>query len=428
MTSTLVTHSDELEEIITSRPHWFIRIGTSLFFVLLAALLTLSYLVKFPTIVRCTFFMTSSNAPKSVVAKLNGRIVQILVRERQAVAPGQPLAYLESTANHAQVLKLAQYLDQLSQNHPSARLMPTDFQSVDFANQLGELQSRYQEFAQIRSQYHSTGAAAFFSKKQQLLEGELANLKRIEKNLTQQSELYSSDSQLAGKELAAQQQLATQGVIAPADVRREESRALAKQFPLKQAESARLNNISAQAAKEQELLELNKLVRDQAEAYLQSLNTLRSAVADWKSRFILSAPGAGKVYFSRFLEVNQVVRANEEVFFLGSTSTHYYGQMLVPQQNLGKVKVGQKVLIKLDGYPFKEYGLLNGKIATIAEMPTTDNNFLAKVVLPDGLRTTYGKKVVYRNRISATAEVITEETSLFDRIFYQLRASFGTLN
>jgi HlyD family secretion protein len=32
--------------------------------------------------------------------------------------------------------------------------------------------------------------------------------------------------------------------------------------------------------------------------------------------------------------------------------------MAIPQDNMGKVKTGQEVLVKLKSYPYEEYGIL----------------------------------------------------------------------
>lgn len=427
MALPVLTHTDELHDIITAHPNRFVRAGTGLFFLLLATLLLLSWFIKFPTTVQCAFFMTSSNAPKPVVARVSSRLARILVRERQAVVAGQSLAYIESPADYTEVLRLSAHLDSLYRRLANARSPAALAPPPYVPTRLGELQAKYEVFAQASRQLRNMGTRGFYAQKERLLRAEFGTLQRQEKNLGAQKSLYRDDWQLARQELAAQQGLARQGVIAAADFRREESREIAKQFPVKQAEAARLGNEAAQRAKQQELLDLHKLLDDQYDAYVQGLNTLRSAVDDWKSRYVLTAPGPGQVHFSGMLEANQAVRPNEEVFFISSPAVQYYGEMLVPQQNLGKVRVGQQVLIKLDGYPFSEFGLVEGRVASLSEIPTAQNNFLAKVSLSHGLITTYGKKIVYRNRISAKADIITEDTRLLQRIFYQLRLSFNSL-
>ena len=426
MPVSTVDHSEELDNIISTQPHWFIRMGTGLFLVLLVALLALSWLIKFPTVVKCNLTMTSVNAPKSVLVKTPSRLNALLVHEQQHVRKGQVLAFLENAADNAQVLRLDAHLDSLARRTAAASLR-TMSKPAYFPAQLGELQAKYQVFAQAYSALYSLRAGGFFAKKERLLNAELATLRKGQNNLTQQAGLYQSDWKLAHNELLAQQVLARKGVIATSELRREQSRELAKQLPVKQAESARLQNLSAQRAKEQELLDLAKLEQEQTDTYGQSLNTLRSAIDEWKTKYVLVAPDSGRVNFSGSLEANQAVQANQELFFISKPSVAYYGEMMVPQQNLGKVKVGQRVLIKLDGYPFNEFGLVNGRIAQLSEIPTAQNAFLAKVALPDGLLTTYGKKIVFRNRISAQADILTEDTRLLERILYQIRLSLKSL-
>lgn len=427
MSAPTISHSEELDDIITAQPHWFVRLGTGLFLLLLGALLLLSWLVKYPTVVRCRLALNAVNAPKPVLARATSRLTAVLVRDQAPVRKGQMLALLENPADNGQVLHLGAYLDSLART--GAVVSRTQYlrRPTYFPAKLGELQAKYQVFAQAHAQLYNLRAGGFFAKKERLLRSELATLRLGQRNLTQQNGLYERDWQLAHQEMLVQQKLAGKGVIAASDFRREESRELAKQFPVKQGEATRLDNLTRQRAKEQELLDLAKTEQEEADAYVQSLNTLRSAVDEWKARYVLVAPETGRVNFSGVLEASQLVRADQEVFFISWPSVSYYGEMQVPQQNLGKVKVGQAVLIKLDGYPFNEYGLVEGRVAYLSEIPTARNGFFAKVSLPNGLLTTYGKKIVFRNRISAQADILTEDTRLLERILYQIRLSLNSL-
>ena len=427
MAAPIISHSEELDDIITAQPHWFVRLGTGLFLLLLGALLLLSWLVKYPTVVRCRLALNAVNAPKPVLARATSRLTAVLVRDQTPVRKGQMLALLENPADNAQVLRLGTYLDSLARTSAVASRTQHPRRPTYFPAKLGELQARYQVFAQAHAQLYNLRAGGFFAKKERLLRAELGTLRLGQQNLAQQNGLFERDWQLAHQEMLAQQKLAGKGVIAASDFRREQSRELAKQFPVKQGEAIRLDNLTRQRAKEQELLDLAKTEQEQADTYVQSLNTLRSAVDEWKARYVLVAPEAGRVNFSGVLEASQLVRADQEVFFISRPSVSYYGEMQVPQQNLGKVKVGQSVLIKLDGYPFNEFGLVEGRVAYLSEIPTARNGFFAKVSLPHGLLTTYGKKIVFRNRISAQADILTEDTRLLERILYQIRLSLNSL-
>ena len=111
---------------------------------------------------------------------------------------------------------------------------------------------------------------------------------------------------------------------------------------------------------------------------------------------------------------------------MGAKFAHYYNKLRfkisIPQTNFGKVKKGQRVLVKFQGYPFEEFGAVEGQVATIAQVPTADNqSFMAVVSLPNGLKTSSNKRIVYKTGMTASAEIITEDLRLIERIFYQLK-------
>ena len=95
-------------------------------------------------------------------------------------------------------------------------------------------------------------------------------------------------------------------------------------------------------------------------------------------------------------------------------------KLILPVHNSGKLKVGQTVNIKLNNYLFQEYGMLKGFVKNISVMPKNES-YAIKVSLPNQLITTYNKKLDYKQEMQGTADIITEELSVFDRVFYQFR-------
>lgn len=63
------------------------------------------------------------NAPKAVISRVSGNIVKILVKENDPVAEGQLLAWMESTADHRQILNLADKLDAIRNGHSEGKGM-----------------------------------------------------------------------------------------------------------------------------------------------------------------------------------------------------------------------------------------------------------------------------------------------------------------
>ncbi|MFM8912768.1 MAG: HlyD family efflux transporter periplasmic adaptor subunit, partial [Flammeovirgaceae bacterium] len=208
---------------------------------------------------------------------------------------------------------------------------------------------------------------------------------------------------------------------------REESKLLAKKIPLKNIESSQLNNNAIIRSKEKEIIDLDRQVNEQTEAFTQSVNALRSAIATWKNRYVLQSPATGKVLFSSNLQEKQNVKLNSELFQVFEDSSKYVGLLTIPQGNSGKIKIGQRVLIKFQGYPYEEYGMVEGEVSSVPQLSIQDNrNFFAFVKLPNGLKTNHNKSLSYNYGMAASAEIVTEDLRLIERIFYSIRRIFNT--
>ncbi len=417
--------SEEAQDIISRPPAWLVRWGISLFGLLLLLLLLAGWLIHYPDLVRAPFRLTTANAPKPVTARADGKLVRLFVTDGTRVHRGAPLAYLESTAHHDQVLALGAHLDTLAAWMQAGRVESLGTLSPPDYSHLGELQPAYETYYQAYTELLSFLADGYYVARKSMLQSELDDLKRLEANLKEQQSILEQDYRLAEQEYRVQQQLAAEKVIAPAELKREESKLLARRMPVKQLGSALITNHADQSAKRKELFELDKLIREQKSRFVQSLHTLRSATENWKRQFVLTAPVDGRVRFAALVEENQPVAPREEVFYVEPDSRHYVGELRVPQYNLGKIKPGQRVFIKFAGYPSEEFGSVEGTIATLSQVPGRDSTFLAKVHLPAGLRTQYGKPIVYRSGIQATGEIVTEDLRLLERLLYQLRKALA---
>ena len=135
------------------------------------------------------------------------------------------------------------------------------------------------------------------------------------------------------------------------------------------------------------------------------------------------SPISGKV--TLFDVWNQFQNVNEgEILFtvVPNDLEEIIGKVALPIRNSGKVKKGQKVLIKLDNYPFEEWGSLQGEIDNISEVPKQgEKAYYTLYISIDNLTTTYDKEIDFKQEMQGTAEIIVEELTILQRIFYQLR-------
>lgn len=409
-------HAEELQDIITTPPSWLLRWGIILFFAVIILLFGMSALIRYPDIVKTQLKINSANSPKPVITKNSGKIIRLLVRDNQEVTADQPLAYLESTASHIQVLDLLKAFKKLQQQLYTGSLNGLKFLDNPGNLQLGETQEAYQGFFQSYLAYKSAISDGFYLKKRSYLQKDLANINRQRGELQEQKKLQQKEYALAEQEYAVHQKLAEQKVVAQMELKREESKFLSKKHPLQQTEIAFITNAASSSAKEKEIMELDNQIREERSKFIHALNSLISALEIWKSKYVLSASQSGKIAFAGIIQENQFINAGDEIFYVNPGNTDFFGEMPIPQYNMGKVRAGQEVLIKLKSYPYEEYGMLRGKINYIAEVPYRDSVFVSKVNIGQTAFSGIKRSLKLKNGMTADAEIITEDVSLLNRV------------
>ena len=104
-------HSSEIDEIISNRPPLIVRWGTFYFFILLLFLFGSTFIITYPDIVAAKAKFTTINAPKEVKTKTDGKLVKLFAKEGQAVQQGELLGFVESRANHQEVMSVSQWVN-----------------------------------------------------------------------------------------------------------------------------------------------------------------------------------------------------------------------------------------------------------------------------------------------------------------------------
>ena len=154
----------------------------------------------------------------------------------------------------------------------------------------------------------------------------------------------------------------------------------------------------------------------------QSFLLLRKAISDWENNYALTTSMSGKVSFLSFWSRNQTVKTGDLIFtIIPNNAQDFLGKIKAPIANSGKIKIGQKVHIKLLNYPSDEFGKLEGKVRSISSVPDQEGNYLIDVDLPNKLTTSYEKQLEFRQEMQGNADIITEDLRLIERFFYQLK-------
>ena len=100
------------------------------------------------------------------------------------------------------------------------------------------------------------------------------------------------------------------------------------------------------------------------------------------------------------------------------------GTALLPLQGSGKVKAGQRVNLRLNNYPDQEFGYVKGKVKSVSPLPTAEGMYVVDIALPDGLTTNCGKTLSLTREMKGSAEIITDDLRLLERLIMPLRKIF----
>lgn len=214
-----------------------------------------------------------------------------------------------------------------------------------------------------------------------------------------------------------------------------------KEYELKQLEILQMKkNVSAMAISISQITEAistasqnlkNTRINEQedntryASNLNQSYDLLKEAIRKWEYNYVLSSSINGVIGFQDFWGSNQFVNSGTIVFSILPTDTStLVGKLIISAQNAGKVTVGQKVFVKLDNYPYQQYGMLIGKVSNLSISPNSDNNYTVYISLPNGTETSYNKSFKFTQELLGNAEIITEDLSVAERIFYKFKDIF----
>lgn len=286
---------------------------------------------------------------------------------------------------------------------------------------LGELQSSFQVFHQEYLRFMATQQNGHFLKQRAYLEKDLIEINQLKNQILEQRDIQDREYKNAEERFGVYEQLYTKNVISKHEYKQEESKYLASKHPLQQNQAAILNNISSYAAKQKELLDLNHAIEEQKAGFLQSLNNLVTQVEAWQFAYIIKAPFGGQVNYAGIIQENQNITVGDELFVINPGNTAFFGEIQIPQYNMGKVGIDQKVLIKLHSYPFEQFGMIRGKVSYISDVAYRDSVFIAKVNFGSIENKNLKHPIVLKNGMQAEAEIITEDSTLLQRVLMNIR-------
>lgn len=419
--------SEEVNDILSRPPRWIIRWGIGVIFLVVLIILIGSSCFKYPDIITAPITVTSEILPANIISKVSGRLEVLLVKDEDSVNANDLVAFIESPTEYSSFKTLKDLCGEFSKTISNSEIL---YGSIFPANlKLGNIQSSYTQFLKSYNDYKSFMATNYHRKKIVFINNQIEQQKLMLNLSERQLKISSEQYELSRRSYKRDSLLFMQGVLSQTDIEQSQTKLLTANQQLENTKSSIVNMKLSILQAEQSVFELNQEKDEKVKSYESSIsgnfNILLAQMADWEQNYLLISPISGKVSLTSFWQENQNINIGEVVLtVIPQKKTGISGKIYLPLQGAGKVKVGQRVNVKFDNYPYMEYGMVQVEITKISKVPTTINNnkiLILNVKFPDGLTTNYGNKLVLGEEMSGTSEIVTEDLNLLQRMLNPIK-------
>jgi len=423
--NNLELRSEEVQEILSNPPVWIVRWGITLVFVFVCIILCLSFMIKYPDFVAAKIIVTTKQPTEKVVSRYSGQLEKIFIENRDTVKVNQKLAIIKNTANFDDVYLLISIIDTLPFNSENFEF---PFKKTSYLV-LGDINTSYINFQKSYTDYFLLKDLDPYTNQLGGNRVSLQELKNRLRNQTTQKKLLEQEFKLKQKDLERSKKLFDKGVISQRDYELKQLEFIQMQKSIstmaisisQMTEAISSANQTLKSTRISEQEDNTRFLRN----LIQSYDLLKEAIRNWEYNYVLSSSINGVVSFQDYWGANQFVNSGSIVFSILPTDTsNLVGKLILPSQNAGKVAIGQKVFIKLDNYPYQQYGMLIGKVTNFSISPNNEGNYAVYISLPNGTKTSYNKTFSFTQELLGNAEIITEDLSVAERMFYKFKDLF----
>lgn len=413
--------SEEVQEILARPPHALVRWGITVFFVVLAFFFIGGCFFKYPDVVSAPVTITTEHPPIWMVARGSGKIKEVYRKDRDSVWTGNIIAVLENPARTGDVLLLKRVLD-------SFGLADSSICTGQFPEglALGSIQNAYASFLKSLTDYRNFLSLNLYEQKMDATRRELQEYRNYIAHLNRQTELDKEQVRIASTVHNREKKLFDEGLTAQSEYEEAKQTFLNKQQGREQLltslSSARIQEAQLQQSIIETQMEQSRECNNLNIALKTAYNELLVSINDWELAYLFISPASGILSCNHVWQKNQHVNSADKVFsIVAKDPGSIIGKMQLPAGGSGKVAPGQRVNISVTGYPYMEFGFLTGKVTSVSLLADEESTYTVTVSLPQDLCTSYGKQLEFKGELTGTAEVMTDERSVTERLISPLR-------
>ncbi|MEI9921319.1 MAG: HlyD family efflux transporter periplasmic adaptor subunit [Bacteroidota bacterium] len=411
--------SEEMQDIISRTPGGVVRYGTFALLLVFTILFIIAWFVRYPDVVEADVMLTTTPSPVTIVSRLPGRL-HLILKENDKVSEGDLIGYIRSNASADDVQELDRVVDQMLTGDVDAE----GINSLSVSYKPGDIQPALASFITRQNEYTVFVRNKIEERQEAQLQKQAVIYNKLLDNQAGKLELMNRELMLGKEKFISDSILYTKQVISKNDYNASSSIYLQQRRVFRSAEAeviATQLQLTVLSKQIEETEASRQTKKNQLEtAVVEALKELQAQVKKWKDNYLFISPMNGTVAYLQPLENSQAIESGKNLFSIVPDGKNVVARAELPLAGAGKVKVGQRVNMKLDSYPYEQFGMLTGTVSSISLLPNNDR-YLVTLDLPQGMSTTYHTDLPFRQQLKGRIEIITEDLNVLERIFYQFR-------
>lgn len=423
-----ISRTEEVSDIINRVPQRSAKIVVIYLTSFIILLLFLGFIIKYPESVSGVVTINAIQSPVRLTAPNTGRL-HLLAENNEEIKEGKIVAYIESGVD----IKAFFYIDSLMKYGPYELLNLVIPKSSHLG--LGEITFHFLTLLNNIEIYNLYNKNNSFKPRMQRLLVQKSGDERLLEYLKFQSGIqYESKNILALNFFKDSVQYYELKSINEAEF-------LKSKIAVLNA-TQNLNSLKIEIEKTiilirdiEEQIFLLKIEETEYEQNLSmnlisSYHELENQISQWKQRYAIIAPYSGNLEVLRFLKENTFLNKGEEVCALIPKKNPVMAIVLIQPLGAGKVTLGQEVIIRLDDFPYVEFGTITGKVKSISMLTNSTQEFNSPkevhtyqviVELQDQLKTNYGTYLKFKHDLRGVAQILVKKRKLAERLFDNLK-------
>ncbi len=406
-----------------------LRIGRSVIFFSILVLCWVVFFIKYPEVINGSAIITTKLPPINLYPKSSGYVQCLLAKDGDTLSKNQVVVVMDNLLKYKDYSFIDKALNKVKKsiNEKNDSLI-NELSLINF--EMGEITASYNNlYKKIRAlNYYIINDNSL--KKINSLKNQINLLTKIGKHL--EVNLIFMKKEITELKLGyyRNQELYKKGVISDKEI--ESLKISFLQHNRKPQDLAieiennrlRITQLKAEIEtiknSKKDFIYTNKI------ELLNLLSDVKNQLNFWSEKYLIKSPIDGVLELKNIRSDQEYILSNKNVFsviplYKNEDENKIYTIATVPWKNLGKITKGLRVNIKVENYPFKEYGVVSGLVENVKRLPN-NQGYDIYISLPKGLITSYNKQISYSPDMKASIEIMIDKRSLIELIRNEIKS------